>query len=276
MTELGVPQADHRLPRGWALPITLFALALILSTVRLISLESVDTLQMTHEIRRANSLQLDIVSSVLSWKTTSPLCDEVALYRDNAPSRLEVCGEPLRLFTTSPPSFSLPLKRVDYGALFSQSLPCPGRLHPTPLRNTSSPFVKDDCMVSGTLTDRLTLLENIRADSLVVAPSAPHRMVISTPGRIEILGELRVPGELLVVAGGEVQIAVIRSVAPSPTAVTILSSLGAIRVGAVAGDVALLAAGRDSIEVPATQGGSHYPLPPFRERSLYSFRTLSD
>lgn len=260
---------------GWILPIALFALALLLAIVNLLSSEAIDTLHIVREIGRSERLHSAIASTIRDSSASSSRCGTITISGHEHPPSYEVCHEPSLPFVTLPASAQLPAGRVDYDALFTQASACSSTTTPTAYRDTTSPFAQKDCTLPPTLTGSVVIRDNIRGDALTFERSVIQSATLATPGRVIISEALLAPQELLILSGGEVRIGTLRAPPFGSAKVTIISALGAIRVGTVEGNVALLIAGRGAIEAPETQTAENFPLPPFRKLSLYSFRPSS-
>jgi hypothetical protein len=117
-------------------------------------------------------------------------------------------------------------------------------------------------------------LENIRGESLTIAPPSTGAALLASPGGFSVSGDLTIASDLLVVAGGDVDIGGIRGATLSGVKVTVISSLGGVNVGRTYGPVSLLIAGRGSLVGPETTKSSSFPMPPVRSASVYSFRAV--
>lgn len=265
-----------RTQRAWALPSALFALAALLSTARLLSLESIDAYQIATEARRGEALKSGMATLLSNPSLSSPECETVTVPDQVTTQIYEVCREVSRPFVTLPSSAALPFGLVDYDAIFSRASPCPGTSSPSSNAATPSPRARTDCVLPPNISGSTVLLENIRGESITLASTDRNEaLVLASPGDIITSGELQVSHDLLIVAGGDVELPSIHGTSGSFMRVTIVSSLGAIRVGPVVGDVALLIAGRGLLEAPETQLAGDYPMPPMRSPSLRGFRSLS-
>ena len=263
-------------PHGWALPSTICALAILLSTIHLLSFESLDALHIAAEIHRGEKLHTAVATFIRDSPPSFIRCENLPVSFEGNTLSYEVCRETVRPFLTLPASVSLPTGLVDYEALFSQASACPTRLTPALATGAASPSARNDCALPNSMEGSVTLLENIRSESTTFSEAGDQGSLrIATPGQITFLGEVRISQDLLVVAGGDINLATLRALPGSAVRVTILSSLGAIRVGAVEGNVALVIMGRSSIEAPETKSAFNFPLPPFRKPSVYSFRSKS-
>ena len=261
--------------RGWALPATLCALAIMLSVMRVISLESTDTSLIASEIRSADELHKTIATTISDARPSSGRCDRVQVPHDRGELSYEVCGESFRPLSAVPASVSLPQLLVDYDSLFASASDCPSTPKPTTFRALSSPFAALDCYLTGDTRGSLTVLDNILGESIALRQTGTGPLMLATPGRIVISLELRPSHDLVVLAGGDVQITAIRSASQAPVKVTVLSSLGEISIGSVEGEISLLAAGRGELNVPRTEPSRDYPLPPLRPPSVFGFRSVS-
>lgn len=258
---------------GWALPTTIFALTIMLSTIYALSLESIDALQIAREPHRSERLHSVIANTARDPRTSNGRCENLAVLYEEKMLPYEVCRESVRPFVTKPPSVSLPPQLIDYDILFSQASECPSIPRLTRFKDMTSPFAPHDCTLPGSLSGSMVMLDNLMGESLALSKTGPQVTTLATPGRVAISHELRLSSDLLLVAGGDVEISSIRALPSASVKVTVISALGAIRIGLVEGDVSLLIAGRGELSAPGTPATVDYPLPPFRHISLYGFRS---
>ncbi len=257
---------------GWALPTTVFALAVMLSTVYALTLESIDALVIAREPQRSEQLHNAITTAARTAGTSIGRCEPLAVSFEGKTLTYEVCREKVRPFLTRPLSVSLPSQLIDYDMLFSQASECASPPTPTQFNDINSPFAPRNCALPSTVSAPVILLDNIIGESTELRSTGQQILTLATPGRLIISHELRLSSDLLVVAGGGVEIASIRALPSSSVKVTVISALGVIRIGAVDGDLSLLIAGRDEITAPETLPTVEYPLPPLRPPSFYGFK----
>jgi hypothetical protein len=260
---------------GWALPITLFALAIMLSTMHVLSLESIDALQIATEPRRSERLHATIAGSLRDARAAGQRCESIVVTHNGAALSYEVCRESVVPFMTQPTSVTLPLHSIDYDPIFAQASECPSATSATIFRDMDSPFAPRDCLLPSALNTPFVILDNIAGEATSITTRSASNATLATPGRVHISQELIVSSDLLILAGGDVTIAAIRALPSTSAKVTILSSLGSIRIGLVEGAVSLLVAGRKELAAPDTPLTSDYPLPPFRAVSIYGFRPIN-
>lgn len=258
--------------RGWALPTTIFALAIMLSTIYALSLESIDALQIAQEPHRSEQLHAVIANTVRDPRTSTGRCENLSVAYGGRTLPYEVCRERARPFFTQPPSVSLPPQLIDYDILFSQASECPSMPTLTKLKDVASPFSPRDCTLPNSVNVSMVILDNVLGESITLGRTGSQVTTLATPGRVTVSHELQLSSDLLVVAGGAVEISSIRALPSASVRVTVISALGAIRIGLVEGDVSLLIAGRGELTAPETPAAVDYPLPPFRPISLYGFR----
>ena len=262
--------------QGWVLPTTLFGLTLILATIRLLAIDQTAAIQILSDIRRAHTLRQHAVSEILSAGEAKPLCEERNIMLADRTVTFEVCGERKMPFMIAPAQGELAITRIDYDEIFALAVRCPS----TPM-NAANPFgeistASKDCLVPASLHGGITTLENIRGDTTRVLARSAHASIIASPGRITFIGAITLESDLVIVAGGDIEIGAITA-APSQTRkVTIISALGVIRVGSVAPGVSVIAAGRATIEVPQTPQHPPFPLPPLRGHEIIGIRAVRE
>jgi hypothetical protein len=99
---------------------------------------------------------------------------------------------------------------------------------------------------------------------------------IASPGGISFTGVLTLQSDLVLVAGGDIEIGAISASPPQTRRVTIISALGGIRVGSVAPGVSVVAAGRTTTEVPETPQIPPFALPPQRGHEVIGIRAIGE
>ncbi|MEY4668936.1 MAG: hypothetical protein RL518_1635 [Pseudomonadota bacterium] len=269
----GYPESTQQ---GWALPTTLFGLTLILATIRLLSIDATQATQMLSDIRRAHTLRQYALGEILAAGEPKPLCEQRAITLEETTMTYEVCGERKVPFMVAPPSAVLPLTRIDYDAIFVQAIRCP--IPPSSATDPfeASPTASKDCGIPTTLKGGVILLENIRGESIKVLPPSSGASVIASPGRITVTGALSLESDLVMVAGGDVEIGSITTQSGHTRKVTILSALGGIRVSSITPGIEVLAAGRNTLEVPNTPHNPPFPLPPQRGHEIVGLRAMGE
>lgn len=272
-TSYGVRPANQ--VRGWTLPTTLFCLALLLSSVHLITFESVDARRMIAERTTGRRLHQDAVSAVQAHLSKGQRCRDISVSNGSSPASYEVCGEELRPFNSVPSMKIDPTVLIDYDVIFSSAVSCPVAPVPATSTQTTAPRARNDCLLPTTLRAGAVVLENIRGENLTISPPSGTSALLASPGSTTVLGELTITANLLVLSGGDVEIGGIRGASPSSITVTIISSLGSIHVGKTHGPVSLVVAGRSTFEVPETPQPQSFPMPPLRTRSIRSFRAVT-
>lgn len=260
---------------GWALPTTLFALAITLSTLYVLSLESIDALLIATEPRHSERLHAAVTGAVKNSSAPSGGCQRLSATYEGSAIPYEVCYESARPFITLPASIALPPLPIDYDLIFSWAAECPSSVTPTRFNDMNSPFAPSDCSLPSSVGAPMIILDNLEGESVIVHRGGGPNASLATPGRVTIAQELRVSSDLLILAGGDVMIAGIKAIPSTSSKVTIISAVGRVRVGSVEGDVSLLLAGRGELTAPDTRPSSEYPLPIFRATSIFGFRPIN-
>ena len=230
---------------------TLFGITLIMGTIRLLSLDATGVTRMYGDIRLSNTMREHVMREVASMGEPKPLCRTTTMNVDETTLDYEICGERRVPYMVAPPTGQLPLSRIDYDALFTSAVPFPS-----------------------TLQGGIVTLENLRGETTQVTATSPQPSLIASPGAITITGSLTLESDLVLVAGGDIDIASITSLSDQGRKVTIISALGAIRVGSVSPGISLVAAGRSVLEVPETTQRPPFPLPPQRRHGIVGIRAV--
>lgn len=258
---------------GWVLPTTLFGITLIMGTIRLLSLDATGVTRTYGDIRLANTLRQHVIREVASSGEPKPLCESRGIRVEETKLDYEICGERRVPYMMAPPTGQLPLSRIDYDALFTSAVPCPST--PTNATATRGDTVQAsrNCPIPSTLKRGMITLENLRGETTRVTATS-EQSLIASPGAISITGSLTLESDLIIVAGGDVDIASITSLSKQAHKVTIISALGAVRVGFVSPGISLIAAGRSVLEVPETVQRPPFPLPPQRRHGIVGIRAV--
>lgn len=267
-------QASTRYQRGWALPVVMFGTALIIGWARLITLETTATSLFLPIISRGEEIRAHSKERLALNNPLSRECHEISLSHDSIETSYIRCSEGAVPFRTQPP-YSLPQRVINYDALFSRAGGCSTTPTRTSRLASGVPKALFTCTLPRTIVGGLTLLDNIKADTVSLITQNSDAALMATPGSVTITGTLSISQDLLIVSGGDIDIAVIHNTAEAHHRVTVISSLGAITVGRVVGSVSLLVAGRATIQAPETSPSTTFPLPPMRNASLRGFASRS-
>jgi hypothetical protein len=266
--------AESSEQQGWVLPATLFGITLMLGTIRLLSLETTGGIRLYADIRQSNTIRQRAVRELASIGEPKPLCEKLSMNIEETRLSYEVCGERRTPFMVAPPTAHLPLSRVDYDAIFTNALPCPSTpINPTTTDSESVKAAKD-CAIPPLLQGGLITRENLRGEATRVIASPSHGSIIASPGAIFISGALGVESDLVIVAGGDIEISAIITPPQQSSKITIISALGAIRIGFVSPGISMIAAGRSVLELPETAQSPPFPLPPQRRHGIVGIRPV--
>ena len=260
--------SGHTSSRGWVLPSTLFGLALLLATVRLLSLDASQITRLYGDIRLSESIHQAAVAEISPLTGALSRCQEVTFSFNGEENAYEVCGERKAPFMVFPSTANLPITTVDYDAIFTQAVPCPTTPNSSTIRDTDAPRASKDCPSPASITGSLITVENIIGESPRITSNSPKASMLASPGSILFTGALTLETDLVIVAGGEISLSSMTNASSQTRRVTIISALGAIRVGYVAPGISVMAAGRGGIEVPETPQLPPFPLPPQRQYGI--------
>jgi hypothetical protein len=157
----------------------------------------------------------------------------------------------------------------DYNEIFENITSCPGIVASNRREQFSAPAHPFTCLTSGVVLNNLTTAENISFTELKLVSQKrdPYR-IISSLGEIRGEVALVTDTDLLILAGGDISIASIASIASGPVRVTILSAQGSVEVLAVDSQTSLLLAGSRRLAAPASVAAQGHPLPPFRAQGI--------
>lgn len=262
------------LERGWTLPVVMFGTALLLGWVRLLMIETTATGIALPILTRGETFRAQGRERVSRNIALSRMCDDISSSQETIETIYTRCSEGIVPFQTKP-TFSLPQKTVDYDALFALAGRCstpPSQASPS---SGGSPQAPATCLLPPTVIGDVTLLDNLKGDTVSVITQNAEAALMASPGCITITNTLSISQDLLIVSGGEVHISTLQNTSDTHRRVTIISSLGTISVGRVAGPLSLLVVGRSTIQAPETPPSTTYPLPPMRSGSLRGFSAHS-
>lgn len=259
------PQAQ----RGFTLPLALFALVILVSSIRMLSVYGAQATEAL-KIGADGDREYERIKEQIS--RSLPTGGGCARLSHN--ERVAVVCADLNIPWRLSPSYDLPAGTVDYDSVFRNTTTCAMSIAEATPTTPLPPLSARTCPLSGVVPANITRQENIegRNLSLVVTTNVPS--VLASPGRVRVLTRLTISSDLVVVAGGDVFIERLESSSTDQTRVSIFSSLGDITVGSIAPNIALFSAGRRRIEVPPSPQSLSYPLPPFRGRGLRGFELL--
>lgn len=260
---------------GWALPAALVTLAILTSCVQLMGLHVRSSIRALSATRSGDSFRDDVRQQLFKSISLKGGCSTIETIINDQRYLYQTCSEGSIPFVTRPPLYPLPTERVDYDGVFRRSALCRGERRGLSGSFFRAPTSQMDCILSGSVPSQTVLLDNILATSLQVAQGGDVGSIVATPGRLRIEESLFLAQDLLIITGGDIEIASVVSTAREPIRVSVFSSLGEIRIAKLAGAISLLAAGRSLIEVPESALAPSYPLPPFRPVSLHGFKSLS-
>lgn len=258
---------------GWVLPTTLFGITLMMGTIRLLSLDAPGVTRTYGDIRLANTIRQHVIREVGSSGEPKPLCETRSMRVEGTKLEYEICGERRAPLMVAPPTGQLHLTRIDYDALFTAAVSCPSTLTNANATRGDGVLASKNCSIPSILHGGIITLENLRGETARVTATS-ERPIIATPGAISITGSLILEGDLVIVAGGDVDITSITSLSEHAPKVTILSALGAIHVGFVSPEISLTAAGRSVLKVPQTVQRPPIPLPPQRRHGIVGIRAV--
>ncbi len=260
--------------RGWVLPTTLFGITLIMAMIKLISVDATAVNRAYGDIRTSHTASQYVMWELASTGEPKPLCETRTIHLEATKLDYEICGERRVPFMVAPPTGQLTISRIDYDALFTFALPCPST--PTNATATRGDTVQasKDCPIPSSLNGGMITLENLRGEATRVTAISPQPSIIASPGAITITGSLTLESDLVLVAGGDIDISSIASLSEQVHKVTIISALGVIRVAFVSPSISLIAAGRSVLEIPETTQHPPFPLPPQRRHGIVGIRAV--
>jgi hypothetical protein len=262
--------------QGWVLPTTLFGLTLILGTIRLLSVDATAVTRLYGDIHQSHTTRQHALRAIFTTGEPEPFCAQRAITFDGIRSDYEVCGERRIPFMMAPPSGQLPITRIDYDALFANATPCPST--PINAANSTGERVRasKDCVLPPLLQGGIIALENLRGEATRVLPVTTQASILASPGSVALAGVLALETDLVLVAGGDVDISSITTASQQTRRVTLISALGAVRVGYVSPGISVVAAGRGVLEVPETPQNPPFPLPPQRGHGINGIRAIGE
>ena len=176
----------------------------------------------------------------------------------------------------APATGDVPISRIDFDAIFTHATQCPSSPSNAAKPFGAAPTSSKDCVAPSTLNGGIITRENIRGETAHVLGRMTQSSTIASPGGISFTGALTLESDLVLVAGGDIEIGAIAASPLQTRRVTIISALGGIRVGSVTTGVSVVAAGRSTIEVPETPQSAPFALPPQRGHEVIGIRAVSE
>jgi hypothetical protein len=259
---------------GWILPTTLFGITLIVGTIRLLCVDTTGVSRIYGDIRQSQTSRQQALREILSTADPKPRCEKRTITVEETKLDYEVCGERRIPFMIVPPTGQLPLTRLDYDALFTTAVPCPSAKTNNAAAISDKVQASQDCAIPPLLQGELITLENLRGETTRVIARTAQASVMASPGEIAIAETLTLESDLVVVAGGDVEISSITTPSERSHKVTIISALGAVRVGFVSPGISVIAVGRSTLEVPETPQSAPFPMPPQRRHGIVGIRSI--
>lgn len=267
---------SHSCENGWVLPTTLFGVTLILAALRLLAVDQTGVSQMYGDIRRAHALRQHGIGEILSAGEPKPSCETRDVKIEENTLSYEVCGERRLPFMVAPATGNLPISRIDFDAIFAHATHCPSSPSNAPKPFAAAPTSSKDCVVPSSLEGGIITRENIRGETALVLGRMTQSSTIASPGGISFSGALTLESDLILVAGGDIEIGELTASPQQTRRVTIISALGSVRVASVASGVSVIAAGRATIAVPETRQSPPYPIPPQRGHEIVGIRAVGE
>lgn len=264
----------HERMRGWTLPVVMLGTALLLGWIRLLTLETSATGISLPIISQGEAVRAISKERLALNIPSSRVCEDISIRDDTIETSYTRCSEGVVPFVTQPP-FPLPLKNIDYDAIFSRATVCSTEPMTTPPSASHVPKSLTTCVLQSRIAAGTTLLDNIKAETVSLVTQKAETTLMASPGSITIMGTLSISQDVLIIGGGDIDIGVIHNTSDVSHRVTIMSSLGSISVGRVIGNLSLLVAGRSTLQTPETPQSTSYPLPPLRDPSLRGFASRS-
>jgi hypothetical protein len=259
---------------GVALLLALLAMALVGGIAHRLMLHADAYRAMTQTVSDSITIQQRLREGLNLLPARSRSCSEQRVSSGVKTRQWLVCSHGNPAFISNRP-FSLPDGRVDYNSLFANPSGCPGLRGSNSEQFAASPSSGFSCELPPRLAQNLIVLENIRCRDLVMESAERGKsLTIATPGSLTCDGLVTVSAHTLVIAGGDLRIAALKSASPTPIAITLLSAHGAIVVGNTTGLLSVLALGRDLLNIPITQEHSTFLLPPFTTSSIAGVKLL--
>jgi hypothetical protein len=213
---------------------------------------------------RGFSQQQAVREQLTPVQSASRMCAVQTVSTNSAAAhRWKVCtvGSPPLLTT---PPHPLPSNRVDFRALLHNATPCRFERSQGSEMIFSEPKASATCIAPSILNEPLVTLDNIRIRDLSIAlPPHSSNLILATPGTLLTEGALTLNSSSIIVAGGNLRIATLRTTSSERIAVTLLSAHGDIVVGQTVGAISVLSIGRQLLAVPPTPPAPVFILPPF-------------
>lgn len=249
---------------GSILLLTLFSLSVIAFLFTQVASHANSLFAIARSSQKGAVFRSSIREAIMIPRTAQRGCERQQLSAEGLTQSWYVCSPGFLPFV-SLPTLTLPATPFDYDTIFATALPCPNVHQAISERSFRSPISPYTCTVSGTRSDGVTLADNLLAQDLTLSNLHPNETLhIASPGTITITGVLSLTGDTLILAGGDLRIATLRSDSGAPSSVTLLSAHGDVTLDRVIGPLSVVGIGRGRLVVPPTQSAAHYPLPGVR------------
>lgn len=262
--ESGAPMTTllpSRHERGSTLLLTLFSMSVIAFLFLQVAAHAHSLFAITHSLQKGNLFRSSMREAMTTPRASQRTCERQQLSGQVISQSWHVCSHGFAPFA-SLPTIPLPAIPFNYDTVFATALPCPSAPQAISERSFHHPVSPYTCTVAGTQSDGLTLTDNIIAQDLTLSNLRPNETLrLASPGTITITGVLSLTGDTLILAGGDLRIATLRSESGVPSSITLLSAHGDVTLDEVIGPLSVVGIGRARLALPPTTPAAHYPLP---------------
>ncbi|MFN4896357.1 MAG: hypothetical protein ACK5GN_10900 [Pseudomonadota bacterium] len=162
----------------------------------------------------------------------------------------------------------------DYAPIFAIAVSCQGTRTASTRNSFDSPSAPFNCLLPETLADGVILVDNIIFSQSTIGSAHnevrdPRQItILATPGSLIANVSLSLPGNALIITGGDIKIPTLRLHSSAAAEVTIISAHGDIVIERIDGALALLALGRRVLSTPPSARPVTPPLPDIRQSSV--------
>ena len=246
--------------RGLSFPIVILSIALLAFLTRSLTALGILFSSLSIDVRRGEEIHEQARQAILSNHSSQVGCRSLpVIYKESSRSWAS-CSESTSPFSTLP-AINESFDNFNYDPLFTSPVVCPGLESETNQQVFSHPTCSKVCKIQGAVRGDLRALSNLEFTSLgTLTPSPSKQLTVATPGYLLAPEGIQTPQDLLLFAGGDMRIALIRNTTSSLVRVTAISAQGEINIERVAGQISLFVIGRATLRAPPTPFIAPFPL----------------
>lgn len=258
------------------LPLALCCMVLTLFLIRLLSAQLHVLAGIGHDTSEAHNLHEAARGEIIAAPPAVGSCHPYTAHTKKFTGSWSACAAERLPFRTLP-LLTGEVPTPDFDALLAAAQPCPGVARVAATTTFSAPISPTTCLPASPLKLPFFSLDNIfLAEASSSRTTTSAQILFATPGALTIEDSLTLASDGVIVAGGSIRIGRIIATSDSVVHLTVISSLGAIEIGAASGQLSLLVAGRGDLRAPVTPVHAPYPLPPSRLPQVVGIATQAE